>query len=254
MFAAGRHTCRYEGHRWFIHSALFRRTCPRKPRRRFGFPGGGVVHCSLDPSSWVTGREVQRIRGGLMSRDQRDRSLARRGSRAERASSRCPGAPAHPDRATDGDSHADGHRVTDTDDHPDAERRPRHRRGRGRRPRRVPRASGPRRSPTSPRRTSPSHRSCSSTPSTRDSAASVRSPRLYQENGVVSRGEPALSPEVTSVELDGEPSALVTDCVDVTTWQPVYEATGESGSCTRAADASGVRGPGDLLRRPVGHP
>jgi len=54
--------------------------------------------------------------------------------------------------------------------------------------------------------------------------------RAYQENGIVSRGEPVLAPEVTAVELEGEPSAVITDCVDVTNWQPVFESTGESAA------------------------
>lgn len=54
--------------------------------------------------------------------------------------------------------------------------------------------------------------------------------RAYQENGIVSRGEPVLAPEVTRLSLEGEPNAVITDCVDVTNWQPVFESTGESAA------------------------
>ncbi len=54
--------------------------------------------------------------------------------------------------------------------------------------------------------------------------------RLYAANGIVARGEPVISPEVTSVSLDGEPTATISDCVDSTDWQPVYADSGESAA------------------------
>ena len=54
--------------------------------------------------------------------------------------------------------------------------------------------------------------------------------RMYQDNGVVSRGQPEVSAEVTQLSLDGGPTALITACVDVTNWQPFFESTGESAA------------------------
>ncbi len=53
---------------------------------------------------------------------------------------------------------------------------------------------------------------------------------LFAENGIAARGEPGLSPVVEDLELDGSPSATITDCVDTANWQPVYEISGESAA------------------------
>ena len=56
----------------------------------------------------------------------------------------------------------------------------------------------------------------------------VSSVALFAAQGIEVRGEPVLSPTVTSV-TDGDPAmASITDCVDSTDWRPVFAATGES--------------------------
>jgi hypothetical protein len=51
---------------------------------------------------------------------------------------------------------------------------------------------------------------------------------LFRRNGIAMRGEPKLAPKVTSIKLGQRPSASILDCVDSTSWKPVYEATGKS--------------------------
>lgn len=53
---------------------------------------------------------------------------------------------------------------------------------------------------------------------------------LFALNGIVTQGAPDISPEVTQLELEGMPSAVIVDCVDTTNWQPIYSATGESAA------------------------
>ncbi len=61
--------------------------------------------------------------------------------------------------------------------------------------------------------------------------AGVRSAaELFALNGIVAQGQPALSPTVTELEMDGMPSAMIKDCVDIANWQTVYASTGESAA------------------------
>jgi hypothetical protein len=54
---------------------------------------------------------------------------------------------------------------------------------------------------------------------------------FYEKNGIVLRGEPTISPRVTSVDLDGIPRvATIVDCFDQRNWVPVDAKTGESVS------------------------
>ena len=63
---------------------------------------------------------------------------------------------------------------------------------------------------------------------TRPRRTSRRRWRCSRQQGIEVRGEPVLSPTVTSV-TDGDPAtASITDCVDSTDWTPVFAATGES--------------------------
>lgn len=48
----------------------------------------------------------------------------------------------------------------------------------------------------------------------------------FQSNGIAVVGEPELTPVVSDVVLGEVKSAKITDCVDITKWQPVYAATG----------------------------
>lgn len=50
----------------------------------------------------------------------------------------------------------------------------------------------------------------------------------YAFNGIVNTGAPVISPVVSDVSFEASGSATIRDCVDVTNWQPVYAATGES--------------------------
>ena len=50
-----------------------------------------------------------------------------------------------------------------------------------------------------------------------------------RSDGVHVPGAPALAPAVSNVVIAaGSPTAKVTDCVDVTSWQAVFTATGAS--------------------------
>jgi hypothetical protein len=49
-------------------------------------------------------------------------------------------------------------------------------------------------------------------------------------NGIAFVGAPQLSPVVSNIELGEESTAEINDCVDVTDWQPVYTATGDSAA------------------------
>ena len=51
---------------------------------------------------------------------------------------------------------------------------------------------------------------------------------LYSKNGIANVGEPVLNPVVSEVVPDT--SAVISDCVDATNWQPVYVATGKSAA------------------------
>jgi hypothetical protein len=51
---------------------------------------------------------------------------------------------------------------------------------------------------------------------------------LYRQQGIEVRGEPALSPEVTSLSLGATPVVAIRDCVDSSRWTPVFVATGRS--------------------------
>ena len=63
----------------------------------------------------------------------------------------------------------------------------------------------------------------------------------YRQRGIVLRGEPVLSPSVTSLDLAANPpTARVEDCIDTTDWVPVEEKTGRS-----------LAAPGQNLRYPV---
>lgn len=60
-------------------------------------------------------------------------------------------------------------------------------------------------------------------------------------SGVVYRGEPLISPQLTRVDLStGTPLVNLSDCVDSRHWKPVYEATGKSAAA-----------PGQPLRVPL---
>lgn len=51
-----------------------------------------------------------------------------------------------------------------------------------------------------------------------------------QSNGIAFVGEPQLAPVVSNISLGDESTAAITDCVDVTDWQPVYTVTGDSAA------------------------
>jgi hypothetical protein len=51
---------------------------------------------------------------------------------------------------------------------------------------------------------------------------------LFRQQGIVMRGEPALSPSLTSIQTADPAKATITDCVDSSHWTPVYKATGKS--------------------------
>ena len=51
-----------------------------------------------------------------------------------------------------------------------------------------------------------------------------------RSNGIAIPGEPVLSPVVSDIVLGPAASAAITDCVDATSWQPIYAATGESAA------------------------
>ena len=49
-------------------------------------------------------------------------------------------------------------------------------------------------------------------------------------NGVSMPGAPTLSPVLSEIELGAAPTATITDCIDATSWQPIYTATGASAA------------------------
>lgn len=49
-------------------------------------------------------------------------------------------------------------------------------------------------------------------------------------NGITVTGTPVLTPQVSEVRLGAGATAVVTDCVDVSNWQPVFAATGQSAA------------------------
>ena len=51
---------------------------------------------------------------------------------------------------------------------------------------------------------------------------------FYRQQGIVVRGEPTLSPTVSSVTLGTPPRAVISDCFDTSKWEAVYKATGKS--------------------------
>lgn len=57
-----------------------------------------------------------------------------------------------------------------------------------------------------------------------DAQATIASLR---SNGIAIPGSPLLEPVVSDVQLGDAPTATITDCVDVTNWQPVVAATGD---------------------------
>ncbi len=60
-----------------------------------------------------------------------------------------------------------------------------------------------------------------------DVRASVHS---LQSNGIAVVGAPILDPAVSDIALGETPTAVITDCVDVSDWQPIYTATGDSAA------------------------
>jgi hypothetical protein len=48
--------------------------------------------------------------------------------------------------------------------------------------------------------------------------------------GIIVTGQPILKPVVTAVSLGGAPVVTITDCVDTSSWTPVYKATGKSAA------------------------
>ena len=51
-----------------------------------------------------------------------------------------------------------------------------------------------------------------------------------RSSGISIPGAPTLSPVVSEIALGDAPTATITDCVDATTWQPIYTATGASAA------------------------
>jgi len=50
----------------------------------------------------------------------------------------------------------------------------------------------------------------------------------YRADGIHMVGEPEFSPVATEVVLGADPTVTVADCIDVSKWQPVFTASGES--------------------------
>jgi hypothetical protein len=50
----------------------------------------------------------------------------------------------------------------------------------------------------------------------------------YRTDGIHMVGEPVFSPMATDVALGANPTVTVADCLDVSDWQPVFTASGES--------------------------
>lgn len=63
-----------------------------------------------------------------------------------------------------------------------------------------------------------------------------------RSNGISIPGQPKLSPVVSAIQLGASATANITDCVDATSWQPIYTATGKSaaapGQLTRVVTES----------------
>jgi hypothetical protein len=53
---------------------------------------------------------------------------------------------------------------------------------------------------------------------------------LLRRGGIKMPGEPTLTPAVSDIQLGDEPTAKITDCVDVAHWQPIAAATGSSAA------------------------
>lgn len=66
--------------------------------------------------------------------------------------------------------------------------------------------------------------------------------------GIVVKGAPVLSPKVTNVALGAARAVTITDCLDVSDWQPVYKATGKSA----AAPGQPTRVLATAVARPYG--
>ncbi|EYR65239.1 hypothetical protein N866_00200 [Actinotalea ferrariae CF5-4] len=60
-----------------------------------------------------------------------------------------------------------------------------------------------------------------------DVRASVQS---LKSSGITVVGEPLLAPEVSDVVLGDTSTATITDCVDVSDWQPIFTESGESAA------------------------
>lgn len=52
----------------------------------------------------------------------------------------------------------------------------------------------------------------------------------FRSNGIAVVGQPVLAPVVSDLTMSETQSATITDCVDITNWQPVYAATGASAA------------------------
>ena len=51
-----------------------------------------------------------------------------------------------------------------------------------------------------------------------------------RSNGISIPGQPKLSPVVSAIQLGASATAKITDCVDATSWQPIYTATGKNAA------------------------
>lgn len=51
-----------------------------------------------------------------------------------------------------------------------------------------------------------------------------------EADGIAFRGDPVLDPVVTEVRLGDAATAKITDCVDVSDWQPYFQATNETAA------------------------
>ncbi|MGW4890730.1 hypothetical protein ACWEQL_00445 [Kitasatospora sp. NPDC004240] len=55
----------------------------------------------------------------------------------------------------------------------------------------------------------------------------------YQDNNLILKGEPKLTPKVTAIDLSGTPNrATVEDCVDASNFLPVDKTTGAPAKLT----------------------
>lgn len=64
---------------------------------------------------------------------------------------------------------------------------------------------------------------------------------LFQQQGLVMKGQPRLTPSVASVTLGSLPTAVVTDCFDTTNWEAVHSSTGQSAVAPGQARRTWVR-------------